>query len=136
MYNLGCYYISGSPELGLGVPKDSDSEKALELWQRASCLGCAEAHYNIGITQFHGRDLRQAIHYYELAAMGGHELARHNVGKYEEVMTRNKKRALKHFMIAVTSSLWIVSRNYTWTGMQQKMTICNGFTSTIICKRD
>ena len=62
MYNLGCYYISGSPELG--VPKDS--EKALELWQRASCLGCAEAHYNIGITQFHGRDLPQAIHYLSL----------------------------------------------------------------------
>ena len=99
MYNLGCYYLRGSPDLG--VPKDSD--KALELWQRASELGCAEADYNIGFTQFHERDLRQAINYYELASMGGHALARHNLGKYEEVMTRNKKRALKHFMIAVTS---------------------------------
>ena len=35
--------------------------------------------------------------------MGGHALARHNLGKYEEVITRNKKRALKHFMIAVNS---------------------------------
>ena len=45
------------------------------------------------------RDLKQARHYYELAAIGGDVSARHNLGCLEE-RAGNMSRALKHLMIA------------------------------------
>ena len=45
-------------------------------------------------------DQKKAKHYYELAAMGGHVDARHNLGIDEE-NADNIDRAIKHFMIAV-----------------------------------
>ena len=45
-------------------------------------------------------DEKKATHYYELAAMGGDMLARHNLG-CNEYRAGNKDRALKHFVIAV-----------------------------------
>ena len=48
------------------------------------------------------RDEKKAIHYWELAAMGGDENARHNLGIFEN-NAGNYERALKHFMIAVGS---------------------------------
>ena len=48
-------------------------------------------------------DIEKAFHYYELAAMGGNETARHNLGLYEEEEQCNMKRALRHYMIAVGS---------------------------------
>ena len=48
------------------------------------------------------RDEKKAIHYWELAAMGGDEYARHNLGIFEN-NAGNYERALKHFMIAVGS---------------------------------
>ena len=46
------------------------------------------------------RNEKKAKHYYELAAMGGDEVARYNLGDLEEE-AGNTDRALKHFMIAV-----------------------------------
>ena len=46
--------------------------------------------------------MKKAKHYYELAAMGGYENARHNLGLIENDAA-NYGRALKHFMIAVRS---------------------------------
>jgi len=45
-------------------------------------------------------DINIATHYYELAAMRGDVIARHNLGLFE-VESGNKDRALKHWMIAV-----------------------------------
>ena len=80
-----------------------DYNKALELWHRAAELGHAPSHYNIGCSYDYGRgverDIKNANHYYELAAIGGHMGSRHNLGCCET----DAGNALKHFMIAAGS---------------------------------
>ena len=53
--------------------------------------------------EFGGRgvevDVKQALYYYELAAVRGDVMARHNLGRYE-LCAGKWERALKHFMIA------------------------------------
>ena len=80
-----------------------DYAKALELWHRAAELGYTKAYCNIGCAYDNGRGVerneKKAVHYYELAAMGGDELARYALGILE-MRSGNIDRALKHFMIA------------------------------------
>ena len=96
--NLGCYYAQG--QFGLR----QNFAKALKLFHRAGELGFSRAYYNIGYAYRDGngveRDMKKALHYWELAAMGGSMNARHNVG-VEEWRAGNMERALKHYMIAV-----------------------------------
>jgi len=114
IYNQGYYYREGMN----GFPQDYG--KALELWHRAAELGEAEAYTSIGNAYYEGVgvevDNKKAIHYYELAAMGGDVYSRHNLG-LEEEDTGNMARALKHYMIAVrgghTGSLEAVKDLYT-----------------------
>ena len=47
-------------------------------------------------------DKKKAKHYYELSAIAGNEIARHNLGLGEQ-MVGNINRALKHHMIAISS---------------------------------
>ena len=47
-------------------------------------------------------DKKKAYYYYELAAMKGDEMSRHNLGVCEE-KAGNIDRALKHYTIAVAS---------------------------------
>jgi len=100
IYNQGCNYKNGV----YGFPQDHD--KALELWHRAGELGNAEAYTNIGIAYYNGDgvavDEKKANHYYELAAIGGDEVARFNLGNVEG-RRGNVDRALKHYMISVRS---------------------------------
>ena len=49
-------------------------------------------------------DKKKAIHYYELSAMKGHSIARHNLGYLDEE-SGNVDRAVKHYMIAASSGL-------------------------------
>ena len=81
-----------------------DYAKALELWHQAAKLGNALSYHNIGNAYYFGRgverDEKKAVHYIELAAMGGFADARHNLGEYAEEHM-NKSRAVKHYMIAV-----------------------------------
>ena len=95
--NLGCYYYEGI----YGMPQDYT--KALELFHRAGELDCASANNNIGNAYLRGdgveRDLKQAKHYWELAAIGGNVAARYNLGCLEED-AGNTSISLKHFMIA------------------------------------
>ena len=96
-YNLGCNYRIGKN----GMPQDHT--KALELFHRAADFGCDEAYCNIGCAYDNGEgvevDKEKAKHYYGLAAMGGDEIARHNLGVREE-NEGSVERALKHYMIA------------------------------------
>ena len=96
VFNLGCYYY-----YGMYVPQDH--AKALELWHRAAELGDAQSYYDVGNSYLQGngveRDEKKAVHYYELAAMGGHVISRHNLGVLEK-RYGNMDRALKHHMIA------------------------------------
>ena len=52
------------------------------------------------------RDTKKANHYYELAAIGGHIMARHNLGVFEG-RVGNHDRALKHFMLAAGGGMKI-----------------------------
>ena len=102
IYTLGCHYY----HTAYGLPHDY--EKALELWHQAGKFGHARAYFNIGQTYINGddverdveRDMKKAIHYCELAAMGGEIISRHHLGVFE-MYNGNMDRALKHFMIAV-----------------------------------
>ena len=100
IYNTGCHYLEGFN----GYP--IDYTKALELWHRAADLEFAEAYNNIGALYNNGYGVevneKKAVHYYELAAMMGNEVARNNLGNMEK-KAGNYKRALRHFMIAVSS---------------------------------
>eukprot|EP00956_Cyclotella_meneghiniana_P042777 scaffold249315_cov39-Cyclotella_meneghiniana.AAC.5 len=94
---LGCCYDLGQ----YGFP--SDHTKAIELYKRSSKLGSAAGHYNLGKSYILGRgvdkDVNKAKHHYEMAAMMGHVIARHNVG-VTEWDNRKHVRAMRHFMIA------------------------------------
>jgi hypothetical protein len=94
--NMGYYYKVGM----YGLPQDHN--KALEFYHRA---GTPTAYSNIAIAYDTGigveLDEKKARHYYELAAMGGHAGARHNLGCCEG--DTDYDRAVKHFMIAVRS---------------------------------
>ena len=98
IFNHGNYYRDGRN----GFPRDDT--KALELWHRASELGYAVAYVNIGLAYDDGKGVEvnknKAAHYYELAAIGGDEVARYNLA-LDEKTAGNIQRALKHLMIAV-----------------------------------
>ena len=100
IYNLGGFYRDGV----FGFPQDYT--KALELWHRAGELGCADAYCRIAYVYSKGVgvkvDKKKAKHYYELAAIGGNEVARHNLGG-NEAIAGNYDRALKHWMISIRS---------------------------------
>ena len=114
IYNQGNNYYQGKR----GFRKNYD--KALELWDKAGHLGHAMAYCNIGYAYNNGEgvevDDKKATHYYELAAMGGNEVARHNLGIDEED-AGNMDRALKHHMVAVrgglTDSLKAIQKLYS-----------------------
>ena len=115
IFNLGGLYTFGM----LGIPRDY--AKALELWHRAAELGDSSVFSAIGNAYKFGRavevDLKQAIHYWELAAMEGEVMARHNLGCVEEKREVNVDRAVKHYMIATRSgyydSLKCIKRLYS-----------------------
>jgi len=97
--NLAGMYVRGL----YGLPQNIT--KALELWHRGAELGSADAYYAIGIAYNQGRGVRrnekEAMQYWELAAMSGSSIARHNLGCFEE-QSSNYDRALRHWMIAAT----------------------------------
>ena len=88
------YYEDGT----MGLPQNQ--AKANELYLKAGELGCATAYYNLGNAYRLGRGVEvEAKHCYELAAMNGHVIARHNLGGLEG-QTGNFKRAMKHLLIS------------------------------------
>ena len=100
-----CLRLSGLYYNGTcGLPQDWAT--ANELYLKAGEVGCAMGYYNLGTQYFSGRgvevDKKRAKYYYELAAMNGHVLARHNLGALEG-QTGNYKRAMKHFILAASA---------------------------------
>ena len=103
IFILGCMYDRGLH----GLPQDSN--KALELYHQAGELGYGEAYLNLGNEYARGvcveKDRKKAIHYWELAAMGGSTYAtqaRYNLGVFEE-QEGNWDKVLNHYMIAAGS---------------------------------
>ena len=100
--NIASFYSSGER----GLPQNH--VKALKLWQQAAKLGHTNAYYNIGMAYVKGNGViengKEAIHYLELAAVGGDAVARCFLGVYEEE-AGNMDRALKHFRISVAGGV-------------------------------
>ena len=97
-FMMGCYYSGGH----FGFPQNRT--KALDFFHKAGKFG----YNNIGQAYDYGKgvemDKKMAKHYYELAAMEGSVLARHNLGAGES-KAGNYDRALKHYMIAVRGGI-------------------------------
>jgi len=108
IHNLGVCYSEGE----YGYPQNHT--KAIELWHQAAELGQTEAYTHIGYAYDYGQgvevDKKKAIYYYELAAIGGDEAARYNLGLMEED-SGNIDRAIKHYMILLSLSE-IQTKNY------------------------
>jgi len=75
--------------------------KSIELWNKASeDLGSAEANYNIAVAYRSGhqgmeKDSEKGIYHLKLAAIGGHEAARFNLGSIE-YNNGNIDKSMKH----------------------------------------
>ena len=97
------HFMAGRYDQGYG-DLTQDHQQANELYLKAGELGCAGGYYHLGHSYRIGRgvverDMGQVKHYWELAAMGGHVLARHLLGEMEG-MAGNHQRAMAHFMIS------------------------------------
>jgi len=99
---FGGWYDDGMRGLPL------DHQRAKELYLKAGELGSAKGYYNLAISYSEGLgaevDKKKAKHYYELAAMGGHVLARHNLGILE-YQAGNVERAFKHWAIEARAGM-------------------------------
>ena len=97
MIKLGNFYNEGLN--GLSV----DQSKAFDLFKRASELGSAAGHYNLGTSYNRGEgteiDKKKAVHHNQIAAIMGDVYARHNLG-YVDIQNGDYQRAMKHTMIA------------------------------------
>lgn len=100
LFDIGRYHSNGVRGF------EQDYTRALDFYHQASELGYAAAYLNTGYAYDQGRgvevDKKKATHYYELAAIKGDEVSRYNLGLFE-VRAGNYDRAIKHFMIAVSS---------------------------------
>jgi TPR repeat protein len=80
-----------------------DNDKALKYWTKAAKLEDIDAHNQLGVMYWEGgvveKDEEKAVYHYEKAAIGGHPIARYNLGCYEG-RSGNIERAVKHFVIA------------------------------------
>ena len=111
--HLGGLYLRGLSNL------PQDYQKANELYLKAGELGCAETYGNLGNSYRLGRgverDMKKAMFYFELAAMGGDIKARHNLA-CSEGEAGNLHRAFKHFMFAARAghkeSLEAIKKEY------------------------
>ena len=90
-----------------GLPLDR--KKAFELYKKGVELGSIEAHDQISKAYKNGFDgevewdMDKAQYHCEMAAKGGHEIARHNLGMVEKVFYGSTDRVLKHFMISASA---------------------------------
>ena len=126
---MGDIYTNGSHGLPI------DQSKAFELYRRGSELGSANAHSSLACSYVYGEGVevnnKKAVHHYQIAAVMGDELARHNLGIMEG-KNGNHVRALKHFIIGAKcgndKSLQEVKRGFM-TGLVTK----DDFDSTLRC---
>jgi len=102
-YQLGELYNKGG-DLGI---QGGDVKKAIELWIHAVELGSIDAHQQLGNAYFcegDKKDVDKAFYHYKVAAIGGHEPARHILGMIE-AYNGNMDRAMKHYMIAARAGV-------------------------------
>ncbi len=82
---------------------EGNYEGAFESYTKAAELGDMSAHYNLAISYQLGegvkKDKKKEVYHLAKAAIGGHPLARHNLG-CEENDNGRIERAAKHWIIA------------------------------------
>ncbi len=91
---------------GLIQGSKGDYIKAFEYYTKAAELGdLPEAHFRLAYLYQNGKgvevDVGKEIYHLEEAAVGGHPIARHNLGAYDW-NNGDKERAVKHWIIAAT----------------------------------
>ncbi len=90
--------------LGMRRLREEDSAAAFECHSKAASLGNAAAHYELSTMYHYGegveRDEKKMIYHWEQAAIGGHPVARHNLGSSEYHHNGDVERAIKHWIIA------------------------------------
>jgi tetratricopeptide (TPR) repeat protein len=90
-------------EIGRELCRDGDYDGAFEYLTKAAEFGDVDAHYLLGNMYLNGEgvdeDDEKLVYHYEKAAIGGHFMARHILGRIEEG-NGNTDRAVKHLIIA------------------------------------
>ncbi len=95
-------------QLGQKCNNEGDYERAVKYYTKATEFGDMMALYTLSWMYRNGQgvqtDEKKAVHYMEEAAIGGHDLARYNLGNHEG---RKGKfdRAMKHWIIAAKLGL-------------------------------
>jgi tetratricopeptide (TPR) repeat protein len=84
--------------------KKGDHDRAIEYWKKAVDLGdYVEAHSQLGSRYQEGegveKDMEKAVYHLEIAAIGGHHIARCQLA-FIESDNGNVEKAVKHFIIA------------------------------------
>jgi TPR repeat protein len=80
--------------------REGDFEGAFEYFTKAAALGNADAHHNLSVMYNKGqgveKDMKKYLHHMDMeeAAIGGHHVARFNLGCYEQRQS-NYDRAIK-----------------------------------------
>lgn len=80
-----------------------DQSTAVDYWKKSAGLGHIQSHYNMSNVYANGlggveKDEKKELYHLEQAAIGGHSIARHNLGMSEAKNFR-PDRARKHFII-------------------------------------
>ena len=82
-------------------------KKAIELWKRGAELGSCNADASLAAAYMNGEGVAESIFegrfHFIIAAIGGHEAARHCLGMMERDIAKDTATAMKHFMIAARS---------------------------------
>jgi TPR repeat protein len=95
------YMLANSYEHGLHGFQQDQTE-AIELYAKATDLGCSDASYALGGIYRQGGDMKKAKLHYENAAIAGHEGSRCCLG-IMEFESGNWERAAKHWTIAASA---------------------------------
>eukprot|EP00985_Skeletonema_marinoi_P012786 scaffold6259_cov75-Skeletonema_marinoi.AAC.14 len=90
---------------GFNEYEKGDYIKAVEYFTKAAELGDAAAHYQLSNFYYDGygvkKDRGKRMHHLEEAAIGGHPIARYNLG-IQEWKNGHTERAVKHWIIAAS----------------------------------
>jgi tetratricopeptide (TPR) repeat protein len=83
--------------------EEGDYKSAIKYFTKAAELGNVSAHYNLSVAYWKGQGVEKSkekeMYHLEQAAIGGHHMARHNLG-CNEYDNGNFERARRHFIIA------------------------------------
>jgi TPR repeat protein len=113
---------------GIELYNEGDYKRAFEYWTKAAALGDIHAHYKLSVMYRQGegieKDEKKKMHHLEEAAIGGHDLARFNLGA-DEWNSGRHVRAMKHYVIAAKQGDGEALEN-----------VKNGFALGIVSKED